>query len=63
MPISKAQYKAQQKYDKNNTKMFLMKLHIRNDADIFNWLDKQDSKQGAVKELIRKQINKENKKK
>ena len=62
MPVTKAQYRAQQKYDKNNTKMFLMKLHIRNDADIFEWLDKQKSKQGAIKELIRKQIKKEMKK-
>lgn len=62
MSVSKAQYKAQKKYDAANTKLFTMKLHLRNDLDIFNWLDKQSSKQGAVKELIRKQIKKENKK-
>ena len=62
MPVSKAQYKAQKKYDAANTKLFVMKLHLRNDEDIFNWLDLQDSKQGAVKQLIRNQIKKENKK-
>jgi hypothetical protein len=33
-----------------------MKLHIENDADILTWLDAQDSKQGAIKELIRRDI-------
>lgn len=63
MPVSKAQYKAQKKYDAANTKLFTMKLHLRNDADIFSWLDDQESKQGAIKKLIRDQIRKENRKK
>lgn len=63
MPVSEAAYRAQKKYDEANTKKIVMKLHIKNDADIFEWLDKQSSKQGAIKELIRKQIKKENRSK
>lgn len=63
MPVSKAQYKAQKKYDAANTKLFTMKLHLKYDADIFKWLDDQDSKQGAIKKLIRDQIRKENRRK
>jgi ATP-dependent protease ClpP protease subunit len=56
MAITKAQYRAQKKYDAAHTKQFQMKLHIENDADILTWLDAQDSKQGAIKELIRRDI-------
>ena len=59
MPVSEAQYRAQKKYDEANTRKIVMKLHIHNDADIFKWLDSQPSKQGAIKQLIRKQIKKE----
>jgi hypothetical protein len=38
-----------------------MKLHLENDKDILEWLDKQPSKQGAIKELIRRQIEEERK--
>lgn len=57
--VSKAQLKAQQKYDSNNTKQFMMKLNIKTDADILAWLDRQESKQGAIKELIRREILKD----
>lgn len=51
---------ARERYDKVNTKQFKMKLNIKTDADILNWLEEQDSKQGAVKELIRQAIRGEN---
>jgi hypothetical protein len=59
MPVSEAQYRAQKKYDAAHTKQFQMKLHLENDKDILEWLEKQPSKQGAIKELIRKQIREE----
>ena len=52
--------KAQAKYDKKNTVGFYMKLNIHTDMDIIRWLWKQRSKQGAVKQLIRDAIEKEN---
>ena len=48
--------KAQAKYDKDHTTGFYMKLNIRTDEDILRWLDRQGSKQGAIKQLIREKI-------
>ena len=59
MPITEAQYRAQKKYDAAHTKQFQMMLHLENDKDILEWLENQPSKQGAIKELIRKQIREE----
>ena len=56
MAVTKAAMKAQAKYDKENTKSFMMKLNTKYDADILEWLNQQKNKQGAVKELIRKEI-------
>ena len=47
---------AKERYDAANTKQFKMKLNIKTDADIIEWLDAQVNKQGAVKDLIRKEI-------
>lgn len=56
MAITKAALEAQARYDKENTKRFMMKLNVKYDADILEWLDHQANKQGAIKELIRKRI-------
>jgi hypothetical protein len=61
MPVTQAQYRAQKKYDAAHTRQFQMKLHLENDKDILEWLDKQPSKHGAIKELIRRQIEEERK--
>ena len=47
---------AKERYDAANTKQFKMKLNIKTDADIIEWLDAQVNKQGAMKDLIRKEI-------
>lgn len=54
-----AHTQAQEKYDKKHTTGFYMKLNLRTDRDILQWFWKQKSKQGAVKELIRKEIERE----
>ena len=48
--------KAQAKYDKSHTIGFYMKLNTKTDQDILEWLEGQNSKQGAIKELIREEI-------
>ena len=64
MAVTETQYRAQRKYDNTHTKQFQMKLHLVNDVDILEWLDKQDSKQGSVKKRIRKRLRrKESKRK
>ena len=46
----------QNKYDAKATTRISLKLNNNTDADILNWLDNQENKQGAIKALIRKEI-------
>lgn len=45
-------YAAQKKYDRNNTKQFSIKLNRKTDKDLMEWLEKQPSKQGAIKAAL-----------
>ena len=47
---------AQAKYDKEHTVGMYMKFNKSSDKDILQWLDEQPNKQGAIKELIRREI-------
>lgn len=58
MAITDAQYKAQQKYDKKTARYYSLKLNRVIDKDIIEWFDKQESIQGKIKELVRKEIKK-----
>lgn len=49
----------QSRYDKANRVSVLLKLNRKTDTDILSWLSRQESKQGAIKALIRAQIAKE----
>lgn len=49
-------YFRQKKYDKKNTTQFRMKLNNNTDKDILKWLASQSNKQGAVKYLTRKEL-------
>lgn len=53
MKVSEAEYKAAQKYLKENCKKITMVLNIKTDEDILVWLDQQNNKQGYLKQLIR----------
>ncbi len=54
---SDAQIRAAIKYDKNNTRLIQLKLNKKTDADILEYLDQLDNRQGYIKELIRKDMN------
>lgn len=56
---TKARTMAQAKYDKGHTTGFYMKLNTGTDQDILSWLEKQSSKQGAIKQLIREEIRRQ----
>ena len=60
MATSKAQLRAQAKYDKDNTVQVKLKLNKKTDADIIKRLSEADSKQGYIKELIRLDILRDN---
>lgn len=51
---SEAQKKASAKWDAANTVQVKLKLHKIKDADIIEKLKSVDSKQGYIKELIRR---------
>lgn len=60
MTVSKAQLKAQAKYDKSNTIQVNLKLNKNTDEDIIKRLSEVDNKQGYIKELIRLDLLRDN---
>jgi hypothetical protein len=56
---TKAQIKAQAKYDAKHTRQVHLKLNRRTDWDVLKKLDSVPSKQGYIKDLIRADLAKE----
>lgn len=57
---TKAEIKAINRYNKENTKIIPLRLNLKNDMDIVNKLEQVPSKMGYIKDLIRKDIEHEN---
>ena len=55
---SDARKRAVAKYDAANTRQIHLKLNTKTDADILEHLDKQKSKQGYIKKVIRRDMAK-----
>lgn len=55
---TEAQIKAQKKYDAENTRQVHLKLNRNTDKDVLDKLDEVPSKQGYIKELIRRDLGK-----
>lgn len=55
--LTDAKRRAIQKYDSANTRQIHLKLNLNTDADILEKLDEQDSIQGYIKFLIRKDMD------
>jgi hypothetical protein len=53
-------YKYTKKYDTANTIKVSLKLNIKTDADIIEYLDGVENKQGTIKRLIREEISRGN---
>lgn len=53
---SEAKIRANNKFNKANTRMVSLRLNYNTDADIIKRLDEVDSKMGYIKELIRKDL-------
>ena len=56
MKTTKAQLKATAKYQRANTKAYVIRLNLNTDFDIIQRLEQVDNKQGYIKELIRTDI-------
>lgn len=57
---TKAEIKAINRYNKENTRIIPLRLNLKNDMDIMNKLEQVPSKMGYIKDLIRKDIEHEN---
>lgn len=55
---SEAQKKAVAKYDAANTVQFKIKLNKNNDAEMIKFLQGLDNRQGYLKDLIKKDMEK-----
>lgn len=53
---SESQIRAQAAYDRKNTVRLSLKLNVRTDEDIIQWIRNQKSMQGTIKRLIREEI-------
>ena len=53
---SEAKIKANNKFNKANTKCVNIRLNYKTDADIIKKLDEVESKMGYIKDLIRKDM-------
>ena len=49
-------YGPQEKYQKENITRVVLKLNKKTDADILEWIEGLDNKQGSIKEIIRSHI-------
>ncbi len=59
MSIAEKKLTPQQRYDKVNTTRYQLKLNNNTDKDIIEKLNTVKSKQGYIKECIRKDLKKE----
>jgi hypothetical protein len=53
---TEAQIRASKKYNAANTRQICLVLNLRTDADILDQLDRQPSKMGYIKDLIREDL-------
>lgn len=56
MKTTEAQIRATKKYQEKNTRLMTIRLNLNTDADIIAKLEQVESKQGYIKELIRKDM-------
>lgn len=59
MPVSDAQRRAQEKYDRENTVQFHLKLNVVRDAAVISKLRSQPSIQGYIKRLVEEDMRRE----
>lgn len=58
--VTEAKIKANNKFNKANTRMVSLRLNYKTDADIIEKLDSVESKMGYIKSLIRKDLKEPN---
>ena len=56
MKVTDAKKKAIKKYDDANTKQVHLKLNVKTDADILDYLARKENVQGYIKRIIREDM-------
>ena len=54
--VSEAQRKATDKYYKAYIRRYVLNVNRKTEADIYKWLEAQGNVMGAIKDLIRKEL-------
>lgn len=54
--MTEARKKASAEYDRNNTRIFTIKLNKNTDADLITLLESQENIQGFIKEKLRRAL-------
>lgn len=55
--MTEAQKRASKNYDKNNTRMFCIKLNYNTDADLIAMLEARNNVQGFIKNVLNEYLN------
>lgn len=58
MAVTEAQKRAYTKYDKENTKLFALKLNKKYESDVIEVLESMESKKAYIVKLIREDVAK-----
>lgn len=58
---TEAQRRAIKKYNEKNTRFYGIRLNYNNDADMIEYLDRQDSVQGTIKAAVQEYMEREEK--
>lgn len=58
MAVTEAQKRAYTKYDKENTKLFALKLNKKYESDVIEILESMESKKAYIVKLIREDMAK-----
>lgn len=53
---SKAQLKAIDKYDREHTRRYMLKVNKKTEPEIYARMEAQENRQGYIKDLIRRDI-------
>lgn len=56
--VERVKYAPQERYQKENIQRVVIKLNKKTDADILEHLETKENRQGYLKELIRKDMEK-----
>lgn len=58
MPATQAELRAIKKYNKENKQQIKFSINRKTEPELLAWIESQENKQGYIKDLIRKDMEK-----